>query len=161
MTEKVTMKEIYEALGRNNKVALLVERYADQAREDARAEAGKWHDEYNALMKVTADLREQLDRVLVPRFKVGDRVTWGDYQADVTGIETSYALNIRGGNTRIFPLAAERIMESDLSLAPLETECRHETHRWLDPNGDGFLGRKVPNNNCPLCGESLTKKGEA
>jgi hypothetical protein len=46
---------------------------------------------------------------------------------------------------------------------PEPVECDHELMRWLDPNGDGFLGRKVPNKHCPKCGTPLaqaTSEGE-
>jgi hypothetical protein len=64
----------------------------------------------------------------------------------------------------IFNVLARR---ADAILAttsePESVECDHELMRWLDPNGDGFLGRKVPNKHCPDCGTPLaqaTSEGE-
>ena len=41
------------------------------------------------------------------------------------------------------------------SLSKEREACKHEKMRWLDVNGNGYLGKKVPNNFCPDCGALL------
>ena len=113
--------------------------------------------EISTLKAEVADLREQLDRALVPKYKVGDRVTCDNYRrsvavahAIVTGVsEFRYSLHWDGGETNEWP-------ESRLiSLAPLEagTPCPLD-HRQNDMRTSAFRPWKF----CPLCGESLTKE---
>lgn len=130
----------------------LVAQYADQAVEEATAELRTRLDTaHKDYVEEIADLREQLDRALVPKYSIGQHVMSSKTGPEIIkGVYVAYEVEGSG-----------EIRYREDYFAPLETECQHETHRWLDPNGDGFLARKVPNNNCPLCGESLTKEGEA
>ena len=99
--------------------------------------------------EATADLREQLDRALVPKFKVGDRVrTLNHGICVITGERAVVVMDDDG--------TEYAQMEEGLSLAPLETECQH-----LKGHTPQNFGPFVHYAFCPRCGESLTKEGEA
>jgi hypothetical protein len=104
------------------------------------------------LTREVADLREQLDRALVPRFKVGDKALLADVF----------------GETRVVTVTGEMWIECEIedgtditdclesSLAPLETETKAcpLDHRKNDVRTSAFR----PWEFCPLCGASLTKE---
>jgi hypothetical protein len=114
----------------------LIQSYADQAVEEARAEA----------QLVIDDLREQLDRALVPKFKVGDRVIY-EGKEDVVLIDPYFMYSLKDS-------AGSKL---EKWLAPLETKtppCPLD-HRQSPARTSAFR----PWAFCPLCGESLTKEG--
>ena len=105
--------------------------------------------EISTLKAEVADLREQLDRALVPKFKVGDRVrTLNHGICVITGERAVVVMDDDG--------TEYAQMEEGLSLAPLETECQH-----LKGHTPQNFGPFVHYAFCPRCGESLTKEGEA
>jgi hypothetical protein len=134
MTERVTMEDI-RISARAGVLAPtsfreLLERYADQHAEDARAEAQSEID----------DLKAQLERAIVPKFSVGDRVKVSSLLGGtrIVGVIQRYELE---GFTGLWH-------ESSLSLLP--AKCTHIVHED-NPYGWNF---------CPLCGEPLTSGGE-
>ena len=107
--------------------------------------------EISTLKAEVADLREQLDRALVPKFKVGDRVTYTPWNVTMTvsGVGVSYTFEGYGKIQH----------QEEKLLAPLETEtpkCQHEENAWKVNEHGFWIGR--PARFCSSCGESLTKE---
>jgi hypothetical protein len=141
MTEKVTIEDL-RRLWETNAVVWIewkrsIQSYADQAREEARAEA----------QLVIDDLRDQLEGALVPKFKVGDKVNSSE-----TGPEI-----IKGAYVAYEVEGSGEIRYREDYFAPLETECQHEDSEgnpWVNQTFWGFNAFVF----CPSCGESLTKE---
>ncbi len=151
--KKVTLELLVDEMVKREKgmgcltiegVKYLIQCYADQAVEEATAKHNECDADYMAQL---ADLREQLDRALVSRFKVGDQVIDDDgWKRCVDRVFVAYILS--GGST---------VAENVLRLAPLETECQHEDSEgnpWVNQTFWGFNAFVF----CPSCGESLTKE---
>jgi hypothetical protein len=160
--KKVTMEEMRRVWWAEtsetswNVMKPLITRYADQAVEEATADFNRTNNETHLVIgaqrDVIADLRERLDRALVPRFKVGDKALLADVF----------------GETRVVTVTGEMWIECEIedgtditdclesSLAPLETETKAcpLDHRKNDVRTSAFR----PWEFCPLCGESLTKE---
>ena len=145
MTEKVTMEDIrhridmerpVQKLFWRNFMEPLIERYADQAREDERAEA----------QLVIDDLREQLERALVPKFKGGI----------VTGCTNPF-------HSHMADVMANLARMSECTFAPPPEKCRHTTG-WGQPIIDWYReigiehtpADESPAIHCFKCGEPLT-----
>jgi len=155
--DEVTMTGIAEMMGRwyaisdltfSKDVQPLIQRYADQAAENARMEA----------QLVIDHLNEQLGRALVPKFKVGDRVTWGKHEVTIALVETSYTLyklKVNSGNS--FD-TVYRIPEDSLSPLPDKCPVNHQVISGqnvvvqVDNYSDFVTGAHF----CLYCGESLT-----
>ena len=169
--KKVTMDQIRQATRIDNEamegvvwrsiVRPLIQSYADQAVEEATADlkvkldnlgqelsdSNRANDQLtrrlvNAKAEVT-DLREQLDRALVPKLKVGDRVK--NTHITIDGSVTNHTYRVIWDEKWYGDY-----LEADLT--PLETECQQWCHDESYRNEYGSW--KV----CPWCGESLTKE---
>jgi hypothetical protein len=134
--KKVTMEEMRRVWWAEtsetswNVMKPLITRYTDQAVEEA-----------------TADLREQSDRALVPKWSPGDELL-DDMDHLVTVVEPIVAYRVRGVDGHEWWTGWN---ESD--LAPLERECQH-----LKGHTPQNFGPFVHYDFCPKCGESLTKE---
>jgi hypothetical protein len=148
MTEKVTMEDIAESLNRDfpenlrnsivAKLRPLIERYADQAREEARAES----------YLVIDDLREKLEGALVPKFRMGDKVSIGPGRKGTVEFISEISYIISDGSW-------VEMTFHESSLSPLPEKCQHEDiqgNKWANQTFWGVDSFKF----CPSCGESLT-----
>jgi hypothetical protein len=118
----------------------LIQRYADQHAEQAKDEA----------QLVIDDLTAQLERALVPRFKVGDRVTLKHEPKNDRIREV--------GSPVIFYEVPGYGRASEESLSPLPEKCQHN-----DIHGNSYASTiyaGLDYNNCPRCGASLTSGGD-
>jgi hypothetical protein len=176
--KKVTMTDIVRASVYGNRdIRDILARYADQAVEEAAAglkvkldNLGQELSDYNrANDQLTrrlvdakaevADLRDQLDRALVPRFRMGDKVSMGPGRKGTVEFisEISYIISDGSGVEMTF---------HESSLSPLPEKCQHTTGwgtgwgqpiiEWYREAGIGTSMDESTTTHCFKCGESLT-----